>query len=884
MADVFICYASTERAGAVAVARRLREAGLLVWMDDLTDADASLASIGVPVGQDHWAVISQAIDDALVVLVLDSDAWRSSEYCRRELAHAEGRGKRIAVVPLRPPTAPGAPRPTWPVAGLEDLVRRFAEDLDTVSAHGRVLHAALRQAPDRPVRARHVADVRRVLTAGPAVGIALTAEMSEFARRALRDARRRRRARGGIGGIVVVTVAVLAVIALVARSAALGDRADARDEADRQASLELATDSRGAETTLDRESFASQALDRSRTNEAMAASRAIDAEARGLRRFRQDDGPVYTAALVDGGRAVVIGTGTRRTGLGLARLDLDTGEVTRRVLLETSALPTMTAVAPDGRWAVYASPALDSLSLVRLDDATTDLLLDGFSAFTIDQAGALWVAGQGAVRRIDDVEDPSRSEVVAELDEHLTAIDVDVDGAGFTAMTDEADLLRFDRRDGAFDLTDRTALFPDGPTGYGADDVDRDYAVDRLLVCGPYVVVHRGTTWAAATPDGVVRSDVSDPSLFGEYGLAAGCMGDAALSLYLRPPLQTVPDDAPMPVGLVRDEDGFGSYAFASDPERRHLVVARPDGVVDVYDLDRHPTEVSWERAFAAAPVGDGVVAMTVDLELWWRGPDGATRRIGDLPGFADGVRPLALGGRAVFATANGLALVTERGLDASITLGVQPTALVATGDELLVATDDGIVHLADVEGLEGDVDMTDEVVKVDGLEEDEAIRAVAPLPDGGSVATTNLGRLVVVADDGEVERAGEGGPALAPVGVAVVDGRIITYGTDGVIRELGRDLQVRQAELLPGSGRSLTASADGRALLATTVDGRLLVIDPASLLEVQSLASDIESGPLFQFSPDGGSVVGMELASTGEDETGEIRWDNRLQTYPLHP
>jgi hypothetical protein len=87
MADVFLSYASADRAVAAQVARALAEDNLTVFWDQLT-----------PVGEDWDAYIRRNLSEATVVLVLWSKASVASPNVRHEVAIAREAGKLIPVM------------------------------------------------------------------------------------------------------------------------------------------------------------------------------------------------------------------------------------------------------------------------------------------------------------------------------------------------------------------------------------------------------------------------------------------------------------------------------------------------------------------------------------------------------------------------------------------------------------------------------------------------------------------------------------------------------------------------------------------------------------------------------------------------------------------
>ena len=133
MSDYFLSYGHEDRERAIGIRQRLAAAGQVVWLD-APDDDLE-GPVGVPAGSRHRPTIEAAIRAALAFVVLDSQDWRDSDYCRWELEVARDLGKVIAV--LSPTVAEGRPDTTWSetsLAGPEDLVIPAPDDCDGLIA------------------------------------------------------------------------------------------------------------------------------------------------------------------------------------------------------------------------------------------------------------------------------------------------------------------------------------------------------------------------------------------------------------------------------------------------------------------------------------------------------------------------------------------------------------------------------------------------------------------------------------------------------------------------------------------------------------------------------------------------------------------------------
>jgi len=154
MAEVFVSYATEDRARAKALAEALEVRGYSVWWDRK-----------IPLGQSFDSVIEAAIAAARCVIVLWSRASVTSEWVRSEASEGKRRGILVPVF-LDPVDAPlafrllnGANLSAWdsgtPHAELDKLVERVGEILEHRAARESVVGVADAHGSASIARQRH---------------------------------------------------------------------------------------------------------------------------------------------------------------------------------------------------------------------------------------------------------------------------------------------------------------------------------------------------------------------------------------------------------------------------------------------------------------------------------------------------------------------------------------------------------------------------------------------------------------------------------------------------------------------------------------------------------------------------------------------------------
>lgn len=867
MTDIAISYASVTREAALEVVETLRSSGLDVWIDDAGREDAELVDIGVPAGQRHWDVIAAALDRAATVLVLDSRAWRQSEYCWREYGHARDAGKRIAVIPIEDSLpSEDAPAPTWPLATVNEVVDAGPDPL--VDAHTRLLiaHRAGGSVGWTRAGVAKLAKDVEVLATGDvaAAGIAVQPEISALSERVLRASRRRKRVLRGTGLALLAVLAVITGLALVARSTATSDRARAGEESAFQQSLQLAFASRAALATIDRVSLAEAALNAAPTEEAEAAVAEAAALAEGRQRFVA--GVVGTAMAVavsdDASLVALVTIGQQQRSRALTVFDVNRGTSIGSWDLPTTVLPYV-AISPDGSLAAVA--ALTDYSLTTIDLATREVKVIPTSQQVVSLGftpeGHLWWADSfGSVTVIVDGLPLEAASLLTAT--RAAALDPD---SGHLYLLDRSGALHTLEPVGDGTFTERTTPVPafDSPPPPEEDGGDSS-RYDWLLVCDGRITAVRPDAWAVVDGGVVVDSNTFVGRYFTTTTFA--CFQDHVVRISLGF-VGTFPEDLDYPTDLVLTRKRT-AFPFGSNSTGSHLVTVQPDGTIDVISAEGAATE----REFA-----DSIALVTFDDRVVLIAPDGTMSSApvslgGELTPFGE----VGSGLTTSLATrvADSWFVGTERGLAELRSDGTvvshdpeQDGRLRRTfGESAVLAGGTSIVELTLGETAE-----PTNSVEVEGILPNESLFEAHGLTNEKAyVATTSFGRLLLVdAESGSVISERQVAPAGPTPVVATNDGLILVVGADGVLQQFDSELAPIQSTILGPATLFTELSPDGTLLLVQSMKNEVQVVDARSLATVFELGPQL--GRRYQFSGDGRSLVSLEVNQTDDGWTGTV-------------
>jgi hypothetical protein len=362
--DAVISYAVLEAPRADRLEAALRQAGLSVWLDRLTRhlSEEAPAQPVLPPGSEHWKVISNAIDSAATLIVLDSPAWRVSSYCQQELEHALQRGKRVITLGETGTEVPQA-AVRLGADDLQGAVEAIRDGLDVSLAHARLTVAANSLDADRRRWSTVASSSDATLLASAdlqRLGITLTPDVDRCVRMTLQQSRSRRRVMMATAGTVLVAVASLAVLAVVASRSAQQSSRRAKDASQHVQALADAASSEGAANTLIRLRTAEDAVALEQNSTTVAALRdALASFSEGVTLSGLPQTPPAAVAIANDGRvaAEILPTGQ------LALVDV-TGDVPPRLLPST---------VQAGGHPVF-SPDASRVAFVRRDDGAAEVV------------------------------------------------------------------------------------------------------------------------------------------------------------------------------------------------------------------------------------------------------------------------------------------------------------------------------------------------------------------------------------------------------------------------------------------------------------------------------------------------------------------------------
>lgn len=626
--DVAISYDGEEVGRLREVERTLIDAGLSTWSDRQIDeiGPDGLRGRQVMPGSDHWRAIRSAIDHSACLVCLDSEKWRSSDYCQKELGHAELQGKRILAVSDRGHVLAGAAEsiPGDDGQALIDAVRR---GLRLGRAHARLLVAAEAEASEAIAdEGPSQEDLRSLAHADLAsLGLALSGAMPRCMARAQRRYRVRARRIRALIGAVLLSLAALAAIALIAREDARRGQSRAAANRDHVESLAIATRSGEATNSIAALELAKRSVVLDVNPETVAALRqALGQLSSGVEIKGLSLSSPTTVAVADDGSLIAESDGDG----ALALIHTDRPDSTRILSASEVDAGGLLDVSPDNR-AVLSVAAEDGSAEV-IDVATGQVRTvadtrDVAAVLFVTTNRALTVSHGGEVAEFDPADPHPTAEAVAQLDASVRA--ATLAGTDSNGEPRLATLL-----DGAVEVSDLSA--PDRPWRVGINVIQGPYqrGWETIRVCGDQLELlttdrPSGISTAFAIPYTVTAAGAATRtgSLLHSFGLI--CLPDghalALDSLYGPHPF---PTGGPLLPALTEESAQGSVYALASS-DNGQWALASTNDYLKVINLESYGREFEVGSVESLAPAKSGAISLA-GSEIASVGRDGLGRRV----------------------------------------------------------------------------------------------------------------------------------------------------------------------------------------------------------------------------------------------------------------
>jgi hypothetical protein len=886
--DVAFSYAAEDGARVEAAASKLAAARLTVWFDrgriSLGD-EASEALI--PVGAPHWDVIRAAIDQSAVFVFFDGAYWRASPYCAREHAHALARGKWIIGVESAPIEGP-APIAARRVGNAEELVAAVGDGLEVGHAHARLLAVSL--ADDLPVAPPSPADALLLSSVNlNEHGIFLNDAVVAAMGAAFAAARKRRR-RIAVGALaLLVVMALLAAFAYVARAQARRDSRAAVVAARHVASLDLATQSENATSSVERSVAARRAYRSEANPSSVSAVRdAFEAASMGVSlQLRTPDGPTGAVVADDGSEAGV----ADRSG-GLTLVDLKSGRQVGLASVVVRSTPVL-SMSADGKLVIVVRRDNGAVEVVHVRGASVTPVVGTSqvaSALLTSPTEAIAVRRDGVVL----VFDPS---AVTPQAKQVGTVHSSVRAAALVAQRADAFELATLADDGRLDVTTIGA-------GRTARHVSVLVAADKGRALAPYVpggdvvalcgarisVLTRlaGHSLSFSVPITVDRGGAVSRygSMIFASGLACLPEGTAIESDAVQGQRASTADGSVLP-GIASHATEQVRYALASSANDAWVAAAGSDGSLRVVGLAHYPRSRKLPSVAAAVP-GQSTPISVDHAGVASLVPAGEAPRqlaVGVGGGAARGayfdpeIGTVMAIGHAIFVVREGR--VRERIVENERILGVRPGVFGQTVVAIPAARDHALL-------VSLQVPHTVEVVPFppDTRAQGQSASDV--------IEISNTSRLLVATTDGYVHLLSASGASLlsrrvGPSGftvLAAAGGKVVVGTSDGTVHLLDAETLVEQGQVHALSAELIDLEMDSV--------GRLVVVrssgDNAVVLSIPALDVVTHIGPiagLFSIAVDGGGrnvVVGADVDLTnGQHQASLTVWPLcRLCAAPL--
>jgi hypothetical protein len=821
MADVAISYSHLDRELALEVRRTFINEGFSTWMDDAGEDNQEVDAVGIPVGQEHWSVITTEFAAANVVVVVGTPNWDNSEYCRKEYEFCVGHGKWVERLQS---------------TDVSEVADQLLKRESYVAAHARTVSRTLSAEAHTPISLwerislrREASDAELIFSENPEdYGVELTAEIKEYAAAVLE---RRQKLRRRINQVGVTGMAALLVLALISGAAwwfASVAEESAAASAARAQSLQHAREAGSVTDTLAGLSMARAATDLSSnelTEQAVALAEARD------KRLRVID--LEPREYRGGAWAADVDITVVYTAQELFRVDVATGEIGPRIEIPGGIVASSLVVSANGSHAALVDRDRHTLVQVALEDGViTQLTSPGVTTASTGDGYSLWWATiEGYVVAAPfPVVGGALKETAVKVPHVAGAISVSVVDGLLDTVGQDGVARTFRMRPGELREITKTVITNDWTL-----DAVGGYST-TIQRCGPMVygsliksfTQGKHFSWNANangndTSPNVVRSTQISPPLCGWNGNAWSVSTVRGL------PKSFSGGEAP-----VLPPGGIPYYAV-QDPLDSRTAVVSGGGRLLVLNEKSALRSAAFVGAEALLPMDEATLIVTAEGAIL----DANTgAKVGDFPGTP-------LGASAAVSGCSGLLEAGRRAVyrvacDGSVhevlahgPLEFQAIRAASDGKHFVISLTDELVR----------VDLSGRVVGRDRQEwvpTDDAINDADLSPDGANyVVSTVLGhvRTQPVGKAGGGFDIGESVPAsnLTRVAFAPKTGNIFLLSADGILRSFDAALKPLRTARIGFSADSLQFGGDRAYLGASGSDyGESLIVDADTLAAVE--------------------------------------------------
>lgn len=847
MAEIAISYSRLDDETAHAVRDELVRAGYAVWIDETRKYDDT-ASLNIPLGQQHWAIICREFAAAHLTLVIDTPNWHESRYCQKEHEFLLTWGKWVEFY------VPGTGSPVPLAQQLSQRQRLTGAHARVVQlAHSGTLHSA--SLVERLLRRTEARDAEMLLDDDvTTAGITISDELGRAARD-LVDAARKWRVRllRALTALTLV-LAVLVVFAVVEWTVSAARRDAAVRSANLAQSLNEASLAQEEADTAKALQLAGKAVSHADTAaavDALGIARANDHRLRAIGIDRH----AYRRAQWAAEAPIIVAY----AGNSVQQFDATTGRQTAAIELNANHGNASLAVSASGDRAVIAD---GTLWILDFRANSVRQLTENVNLVATAEGEDLWTvsshdAGVMLQRRSFD------------------ALESGAVSAAYRLSTEPKAM--------AIDSRHRTVDYLDGAgalrtVGYDGDQL-REIATNEVL---PAAEVDSKSTLFAITRCGEsVYGNVPKRGIHDQKFRRTGqTLVTDAVPLAIRQPVCNPDGSAWAFYPASRETDtlfgttrpfvpwGSNSYIPVCDPVGSRTAVVTPDGWLYIMPGERiEYADVGTVRALIRFPHNE--FHINTDGEI----VDTAT---GSVTGTLGTVRLLStiattLGDIAAISTDNAILRIDSHGRPlAPIPMDdteIHSLRAGSDGQTFVVVDSRGVALLAR--------DGTLRRIPNDWLQTDRRPIDADVSPDGRHLVVSDTGGRVALLDPDAASTPRvwpQSMPASSTLAVGYISStaNIVVLGADGIVRLLDHDLNTVASSYLGDTPQQLDLYGD--TIVVTSARLGITLYDTQTLHIKDRIPRTVTRVYAFALDPASAELLGLQLPESDKPDAGTSR------------